>query len=66
MDSPPAFAGAKGCENDLGVVIPAEAGIHESRGGRGTSIQAGIHTASIEHEFGAAHTDAPETGIDEG
>ena len=25
------------------TVIPAEAGIHESRGGRGTSMQAGIH-----------------------
>ena len=33
----------------FGVVIPAEAGIHESRGGRGTSIQAGIHGTSTEH-----------------
>ena len=29
------------------TVIPANAGIHGSRGGRGTSIQAGIHTAFI-------------------
>ena len=45
---PPPSRGLKAAGMTTPNVIPAKAGIHESRGGGGASMQAGVHVAFIE------------------